>query len=123
MKFLSHVWHPNISSATGAICVDILKDEWSPAITLMKTLQSLQALLCAPEPKDPQDAVVAKQYMEDQEAFAAKAKEWTNKYAGPLDEKVDQLASMGFDKDKSRAALMQAGGDVEQAAGALLASA
>lgn len=120
MKFLSHVWHPNISSQTGAICVDILKDEWSPAITLTKTLQSLQALLCAPEPTDPQDAVVAKQYMEDNDSWATKAKEWTKMYAGPLDEKVGTLEGMGFSKEKAAAAIVIAGGNLEQAATALL---
>ena len=55
---LSSVWHPNVSSVTGAICLDILKDQWSPALTLKTALLSLQALLCAPEPSDPQDAEV-----------------------------------------------------------------
>ncbi|KAL5979023.1 Ubiquitin-conjugating enzyme E2 27 [Asimina triloba] len=53
--------HPNISSQNGAICLDILKDQWSPALTLKTALLSLQALLSAPEPDDPQDAVVAQQ--------------------------------------------------------------
>ena len=26
MKFDTKIWHPNISSQTGAICLDILKD-------------------------------------------------------------------------------------------------
>ena len=46
--------HPNISSQTGAICLDILKDEWSPALTLKTALLSLQALLASPAPDDPQ---------------------------------------------------------------------
>lgn len=53
--------HPNISSQSGAICLDILKDQWSPALTLKTALLSIQALLSAPEPDDPQDAVVAQQ--------------------------------------------------------------
>ena len=28
VHFLTKIWHPNISSVTGAICLDILKDQW-----------------------------------------------------------------------------------------------
>ena len=28
MRFLTQIWHPNVSSQTGAICLDILKDAW-----------------------------------------------------------------------------------------------
>lgn len=54
MRFITKVWHPNVSSANGAICLDILKDQWSPALTLKTALLSLQALLASPEPNDPQ---------------------------------------------------------------------
>ena len=49
-KFVTRVWHPNVSSQTGAICLDILKDNWSPALTIKTALVSLQALLSTPEP-------------------------------------------------------------------------
>ena len=65
MKFDTKIWHPNISSQTGAICLDTLKNEWTPALTIRTALISLQALLCAPEPDDPQDAEVARQYKND----------------------------------------------------------
>merc|ERR1719507_2694969 len=76
MRFTTKIWHPNISSQTGAICLDILKDQWSPALTIKTALLSLQALLCSPEPNDPQDAQVAKMYKEDLPNFERTAKFW-----------------------------------------------
>lgn len=45
VRFITRIWHPNISSVTGAICLDILKDNWAAAMTLRTVLLSLQALL------------------------------------------------------------------------------
>lgn len=78
---LIQIWHPNISSVTGAICLDILKDNWAAAMTLRTVLLSLQALLSQAEPDDPQDAVVASQYKENHDMFILTAKHWTNVYA------------------------------------------
>ncbi|KAF8073369.1 ubiquitin-conjugating enzyme/RWD-like protein [Lyophyllum atratum] len=82
MKFITKVYHPNISSASGAICLDILKDAWSPVLTLKSTLISLQSLLCSPEPNDPQDAEVAKHYTTSKNSFDDTAIYWTQIYAG-----------------------------------------
>lgn len=51
-------------------------------MTLRTVLLSLQALLSAAEPDDPQDAVVARQYKEHPEMFRQTAKHWTYVYAG-----------------------------------------
>ena len=104
MKFLTKIWHPNISSVTGAICLDILKDQWAAAMTLRTVLLSLQALLAAAEPDDPQDAVVANQYKNNHSIYIKTARHWTNTYASSaiakepeFDAKVKQLSDMGFD--------------------------
>ncbi|KAJ7914299.1 ubiquitin-conjugating enzyme/RWD-like protein [Mycena leptocephala] len=83
MKFITKVYHPNVSSASGAICLDILKDAWSPVLTLKSTLISLQSLLCSPEPNDPQDAEVAKHYTTSKRSFEETAVYWTKTYATP----------------------------------------
>ena len=110
-----------MSSASGAICLDVLKEAWSPALTLKTALLSVQALLASPEPDDPQDAVVARQYITQRALFAQTARHWAVTYAGaPGDEggahaeaeaKVQRLAEMGFDIDAVRAALATTGGD------------
>uniref|UniRef100_A0A0D6R477 E2 ubiquitin-conjugating enzyme n=1 Tax=Araucaria cunninghamii TaxID=56994 RepID=A0A0D6R477_ARACU len=115
MQFVTKVWHPNISSQNGAICLDILKDQWSPALTLKTALLSLQALLSAPEPSDPQDAVVAQQYLKDYPTFVGTARYWTENFAKTsslgMEEKVQKLLEMGFPEDAVRTALEKCGGD------------
>ena len=52
MRFLTKIYHPNIDRL-GRICLDILKDKWSPALQIRTVLLSIQALLSAPNPDDP----------------------------------------------------------------------
>lgn len=122
MKFKTKVWHPNISSQTGVICLDILKDQWSPALTIKTALLSLQALLSCPEPRDPQDAVVAEQYLKRREEFDKTAREWTLKFAtsAAYDAKVEKIAQMGFDKAKILQVLEEVDGDEDLALERLL---
>ena len=129
------MWHPNISSQTGAICLDILKDQWSPALTVKTAMLSLQALLCSPEPDDPQDAEVARMYKGDRETFNNTAKFWTECYAMPKDGEtstsasatvesippaVRRLMDMGFDESMSRNALAKHKNDENAAVNELL---
>ena len=98
------------------------QSQWSPALSIKTAMLSLQALLSSPEPSDPQDAVVAKQYISDYEEFKTTAKAWTVKYASAnaKDEKLDRLMEMGFKENQARAALGRAAGDEQQALELLL---
>ena len=118
MKFDTKIWHPNISSVTGAICLDILKNEWTPALTIRTALISLQALMCEPVPNDPQDTVVAKQYMSNINLFNQTAKHWVEEYANPernLQKKIKELTDMGFTEQQAKEALQKNNEDVEKA--------
>jgi ubiquitin-conjugating enzyme (huntingtin interacting protein 2) len=82
MKFETKIWHPNVSSQTGAICLDTLSSQWSPVLTIKSALISLQSLLSTPEPKDPQDAEVAGMLIRNPAEFEHKAREWAVTFAG-----------------------------------------
>lgn len=57
--------------------------------TIKSALISLRMLLEFPNPKDPQDAEVAKMSLDQPERFARTAHEWTVKYAGAPPTEID----------------------------------
>ncbi|TXG55043.1 hypothetical protein EZV62_020299 [Acer yangbiense] len=80
VRFLTKIYHPNIDKL-GRICLDILKDKWSPALQIRTVLLSIQALLSAPNPDDPLSENIAKHWKTNEADAVETAKEWTRLYA------------------------------------------
>ncbi|KAL0213356.1 hypothetical protein RCL1_006982 [Eukaryota sp. TZLM3-RCL] len=79
-RFVTPIYHMNIDNL-GRICLDILKDHWSPALQIFSVLLSIQSLLSDPNPNDPLAQDLARVYLRDKEEYFRNAREFTRKHA------------------------------------------
>jgi len=80
VTFLTKIYHPGFNEE-GHICLQVLRDEWKPAISMSAVFKSIRDKIGKPDPDDPFDTDVAAVLKNEPKKFEATAKEWTKRYA------------------------------------------
>lgn len=78
VKFVSKIFHPNVGSK-GSICLDILQNKWSPAMSIANIITSLQLLLQEPNPLSPLNGEAARLFENDKDKYSKKVKDLIGK--------------------------------------------
>ncbi|KAJ0020053.1 hypothetical protein Pint_31394 [Pistacia integerrima] len=78
--FKTRIFHCNVDSA-GDVSLDILKDSWSPALTITKVLLAIRSMFTNPDPYNPVVPGIAHLYLAERAKHDQLAAEWTHRFA------------------------------------------
>lgn len=73
VSFVSEMFHPNIYP-NGDLCLDIIKNRWSPSYDVLGILLSIQSLLNDPNNKSPANPEAAQLHNENIEEYNLRVK-------------------------------------------------
>ena len=79
--FATKLFHPNVSTA-GAVCVNVLKKDWAPALGLRHVLVVVRCLLIEPFAESALNEEAGRLLLEDYAAFASRAALMASVHAG-----------------------------------------
>ncbi|KVH91111.1 Ubiquitin-conjugating enzyme, active site-containing protein [Cynara cardunculus var. scolymus] len=112
--FVNKIYHPNIDELTGAVCLDVINQAWSPMFgkilknakfpfleNLLNVFELfLPQLLTDPNPADPMNDEAAALMISDRATYEARVKEYCERYAKPEDV-ADAEEEKSTDKEAS----------------------
>uniref|UniRef100_A0A0A9Z2Q8 E2 NEDD8-conjugating enzyme n=1 Tax=Lygus hesperus TaxID=30085 RepID=A0A0A9Z2Q8_LYGHE len=68
VKCETHVYHPNID-LEGNVCLNILREDWKPVLTVSSIVYGLQYLFLEPNPEDPLNKEAAEVLQNNRRVF------------------------------------------------------
>lgn len=75
----TRIWHPNIEE-TGAVCLNILRDNYTPVMSIAQLVVGLQFLFTEPNPASPLNQEAANHFEENLASFTKKAQDYIRLY-------------------------------------------
>ena len=85
ISITTKIFHPNLKHNICCETLDILGNQWSPALTIGKVLLSIYSILKDPNPDNVccthGNMEIANIYKKNRAQYESTAKEWTKKYA------------------------------------------
>lgn len=82
IRFANRIFHPNIGEMSGTVCLDVLRQTWSPMFDLINVFDVfLPQLLLYPNPSHPLNVEAASLMMRDGENYEKKLKDHCRTYA------------------------------------------
>ena len=106
--FRTRLWHPNIDEATGSVCVETLKRDWSSTLKLRDVLITISCLLIQPNPTSALNEAAGKLASEDWDSYCRRAKLMTEIHASiprHMAEEVREAQMRGEDEKSEEAAV------------------
>eukprot|EP00294_Goniomonas_avonlea_P011758 CAMPEP_0114547004 /NCGR_PEP_ID=MMETSP0114-20121206/4235_1 /TAXON_ID=31324 /ORGANISM="Goniomonas sp, Strain m" /LENGTH=182 /DNA_ID=CAMNT_0001731535 /DNA_START=40 /DNA_END=588 /DNA_ORIENTATION=- len=99
--FVNRLYHPNVDELSGSVCLDVINQSWSPMFDLLNVFEVfLPQLLTYPNPTDPLNGEAAALNIRDPEKYAAKIREYVEKYAKDVDfDKEEESESSASELD------------------------
>ena len=82
--FLTKIYHPNVDTSNGAICVNTLKKDWTPATTFAHVLSVIRCLLIVPFPESSLNDEAGKLFMESYDEYAKRARLMADIHGRPV---------------------------------------
>lgn len=82
VKFKTKIYHPNIDRESGAICMNVLHENWSPIYDMLNIFeQFLPQLLKYPNANDPLNMYAAKLILHNPTVYEEKVLKYVRLYA------------------------------------------